>query len=866
MNPPLRRRPLPSLALGSVLLLAACDIGQTYPPDASGNGGGTDGSSGSSSGSGSSSSSGSSSGSGSSGSGSSSGGSRDAGSDSDASRGDSSSSSSGSTDAGPLICPTPAPTGESFTADATGVTFTLNAGRLRLQICKEDIIRVQYTNASSFPAKTSLSISNTWATPSFCVAEAAGVVTITTSRMKAKVNTSSGAVTYADLDDNVVLAEDSKSVTKATVEGVSTNKIETVFNSPANEGLFGLGQHQGGVMNRKGTNQRILNANTQINIPVLVSSRGYGIFWDNYSTSDFYGGDSNNTKYRYVSEAGEMVDYYFFYGPSIDQVIAQYRTATGAAPLFPKWAYGLFHSKDAYGKQSELLSVKDGYRNNKIPIDCIVQDWNYWSPSVWGSHLMNESNYPDPVSLVNKMHDANIHTMISIWPLYQTTNSPKGNELDNYKALDQIGALWPSGGTHHFYDVHNPAARTLVFQQIQDRLLGKHGWDAIWADNTEPQPYPDSVDTRKVDTKLGKGAFYINAYSLQHSKALYEGWRSVGPRQKRVYVLTRSAFAGQQRYSTTTWSGDIDCNFPTYAKQLPAGLNHSLAGIPYWTTDIGGYWGHPGRIDWTTSASNEMFTRWFQYGAFCPIFRIHGGGSRELYGNQWSATTKANLLKFDTLRYRLMPYIYSLAWKVTNEGYTIMRHLVFDYQNDSKTYNIKDQFMFGPAFLVNPVTTAGATSRSVYLPAGTWYDFWTGSTTPGGNTATMSAPLSQIPLFVKAGAIVPMGPNIQYATESIDPLEIRVYRGQDGSFTLYEDEGDTYAYEGGQHSRITFTWSESSRKLTIGARAGSYTGMPTNRTFNIVWVGANHGSGIDITTTADQVVKYDGSEVVVNAN
>jgi alpha-D-xyloside xylohydrolase len=806
-----------------------------------------------------------SSGSGSSGSGSSGGGSRDAGSDSDASRGDAS-GSGGSTDAGTLVCPAPAPSSESFKADATGVTFTLNTGRLRLQVCKEDIIRVQYTNASSFPAKTSLSISNTWGTPSFCVAEAAGVVTITTSRMKAKVNTSSGAVTYTDLDDNVVLAEDSKSVTKATVEGVSTNKIETVFNSPANEGLFGLGQHQDGVMNRKGTNQRILNVNTQINIPVLVSSRGYGIFWDNYSSSDFYGKDSNNTKYRYVSEAGEMVDYYFFYGPSIDQVVAQYRTATGAAPLFPKWAYGLFHSKDAYGSQSELLSVKDGYRNNKIPIDCIVQDWNYWSPSVWGSHLMNESRYPDPVSLVNKMHDDNIHTMISIWPLYQTTNSPKGNELDNYKALDQIGALWPSGGTHHFYDVHNPAARTLVFQQIQDRLLGKYGWDGIWADNTEPQAYPDPVNTRSVDTKLGKGAFYINAYSLQHSKALYEGWRSVGPKQKRVYVLTRSAFAGQQRFSTTTWSGDIDCNFPTYAKQIPAGLNHSLAGIPYWTTDIGGYWGHTGRIDWTTSASNEMFTRWFQYGAFCPIFRIHGGGSRELYGNQWSATTKANLLKFDTLRYRLMPYIYSLAWKVTNEGYTIMRHLVFDYQDDSKVYNIKDQFLFGPAFLVNPVTTAGATSRSVYLPAGTWYDFWTGSTTPGGNTATVSAPLSQIPLYVKAGAIVPMGPNIQYATESIDPLEIRVYRGQDGSFTLYEDEGDTYAYESGQHSRITFTWSESSRKLTIGARTGTYTGMPTNRTFNIVWVGANHGSGIDITATADQVVKYDGSEVVVNAN
>jgi alpha-D-xyloside xylohydrolase len=367
---------------------------------------------------------------------------------------------------------------------------------------------------------------------------------------------------------------------------------------------------------------------------------------------------------------------------------------------------------------------------------------------------------------------------------------------------------------------------------------------------------------RTVDTALGKGALYINAYPLQHAKALYEGWRSVGPNDKRVYVLTRSAFAGQQRYAATTWSGDIDCDFETYARQIPAGLNYAAAGMPYWTTDIGGYWGHD--LDWSTSANNEVFTRWFQYGAFCPIFRIHGGGSRELYGSQWSATTQANLLKIDNLRYRLMPYIYSLAWKVTSQGYTIMRPLVFDYPADSQVFDIKDQFLFGPAFLVNPVTTAGATSRSVYLPAGTWYDFWTGSTTDGGSTATVSAPLSDIPLFVKAGSIVPMGPSIQYATESIDPLEIRIYAGQDGSFTLYEDEGDTYAYETGEYSQIQLTWTDATQQLTIGARTGSYTGMPSTRTFNIVWVGPSHGSGVD-ASAADTVVSYDGSEVVVSA-
>jgi alpha-D-xyloside xylohydrolase len=766
---------------------------------------------------------------------------------------------------GGLACPPP-PTGTGYTVDATGVTFTVGTGRMKVQVCKEDILRIQYTTASAFPNKTSLSVNNTWATPTpFCVSEAAGVVTITTTRMKAKVTASSGVVTYTDLADNVVLAEDSKSVTAATVEGTSTNRVQTVFNSPASEALFGLGQHQDNVMNRKGTTRRILNANTEINVPVLVSNRGYGIFWDNYSQSDFYGNDTNNTKYRYVSEAGEMVDYYFFYGPSIDQVVALYRVATGAAPMLAKWAFGLFHSKDKYGSQTELLNVKNGYRNNNIPLDCIVQDWDYWNPYAWGSHLMDESRYPDPASLVTQMHAANVHTMISIWPVYRYVNPErKAGEMDNYNALDAIGALYPTSGTHHFYDTFNAQARTLVYQQMYDRLIGKYGWDGIWADNTEPQAYPDPVNVRAANTALGKGALYINAYPLQHSKGIYERWRAIGPNGKRVFNLTRSAFAGQQRYSATCWSGDINCDFPTFARQVPAGLNFALAGMPYWTTDIGGYWGHPDRVDWTTSANNELFTRWFQFGAFNPLFRIHGGGARELYGSQWTATTKANLLAIDNLRYRLMPYIYSLAWKVTSDGYTMMRHLVFDYPTDTNVFNIKDQFMFGPALLVNPVTAAGATTKSIYLPAGTWYDFWTGSTVTGGSRMTVNAPLNQIPLYVRAGSIVPMGPIIQYATQSADPLEIRVYRGKDATFTLYEDEGDGYNYETGRYATITFTWNEAAKQLSIGARNGTYTGMPASRTFNIVWVAANHGAGGAVTATADQTVPYSGAAVVVN--
>jgi len=671
--------------------------------------------------------------------------------------------------------------------------------------------------------------------------------------LKVKVNESTGIVSYTDTTDKAIVAETAK----------SASGISTEFTSTADEALFGLGQRQDSNMNMKGKSTRLQNANTNINIPVLVSNKGYGLFWDNPSVGNF---TSTASSTKYTSAEGDIVDYYFFYGPSIDQVIAGYRTATGAAPLFPKWAYGLFQSKDHYGSQSEVLDVVSGYRNAKIPVDAVVQDWDYWDPYSWGSYIMDPSRYKDPKAMLTTMHTSNVHGMISIWPEYQQMSNPPAavdgeNDQDNYNALNAMTsptkALYSSGASHHFYDTFNAAARTLVYQQIYDRLIGKYGWDAIWADNTEPQAYPDSVDVSSQDTALGKGALFINAYPLQHSKALYEGWRKVGPSTKRVYILTRSAWAGIQRYSASEWSGDIQADLATFVKQIPAGLSYGLSGMPYWTTDIGGYFGTP---------SEELFTRWFQFGAFCSVFRIHGQAPKELYGSQWSATGKANLLAVDTLHYRLMPYLYSLAWKTTNEGYTIMRHLVFDYPKDTKVFGIADQFMYGPALLVNPVITTGATSRSVYLPAGTWYDFWTGSTATGGTIVTANAPLSQIPLYVRAGSIVPMGPMIEYATQSADPLEIRIYKGQDGSFTLYEDEGDTYNYETGKYAQITFDWNDTTQQLSIGAITGSFTGMLTSRTFNIVWVGASHGNGLSVTATADQMVKYDGSAVVVSPN
>ena len=763
---------------------------------------------------------------------------------------------------GALTCASPNASGSSFTVDTTGVTFTLTSGKQKVQICAPDIIHVQFTTASALPTKTELSVSNDWSTAvPFCVSEAAGTVTITTSRLKVTVSETTGVVTYLDRSGATVLGEASKTMTAATVEGVATHTVKAAFLSPASEALFGLGQHQDGVINRKGTTLHMLNANTQIQIPVVVSNIGYGVFWDNYSTTDFAGNAASNAQYSFSSEAGDLVDYYFFYGPSLDHVVASYRQATGSAPLFPKWAYGLFQSKDHYQSSSELLTVEKGYRNANIPVDVIVQDWQYWSPYVWGSQLMDPSRYPDPAGLVQQLHAANVHTMISIWPLYQTRSGGTAmvtGELDPYNALDKLGALYADtgGGYYHFYDTFNAMARATTYQYDHDRLIAKYGWDAIWADNTEPQGYPDGVNVHAATTALGKGALYINAYPLEHNRGLYEGWRSMGPDDKRVYVLTRSAFAGQQRYAAGVWSGDINATADVYTAQIPGGLGYAISGMPYWTTDIGGYFGTP---------SEELFTRWFQFGAFCPTFRIHGQASKELYGSQWSTQGKANMLAVDNLRYRLMPYIYSLAWMVTNQGYTMMRPLVFDFQSDTKVYGIGNQFMFGPALLVNPVTAMGATSRSVYLPAGTWYDFWTGATATGGAMATASAPLSQISLYVRAGSILPMGPLIQYATHSADPLEIRVYKGANGAFTLYEDAGDTYDYEKGQYAQIPFSWDDAAQQLTIGARTGSFTGMLASRTFNVVWVGANHGAGGGVTATADQVVKYDGTQMVVSA-
>ena len=739
----------------------------------------------------------------------------------------------------------------SFIADSAGVNFTLTTGILRLNVCNDKIIQVSYSLNSTLPKKDTIIVNKVWGKSNFTVTDDADNVIINTQSLTVKVTKAGSIVSYFDKSGHLILSEDSKLITAATVLGINTNTCSATFNSPVTEGLFGLGQHQESIMNYKTKTLVLDQQNTQIALPFMVTTSGYGLLWDNYSLTNFKGNVASNTKYQFSSESGKMVDYYFMYGPEIDDVIAQYRTASGAAPMFPKWAYGLFQSKDKYATQAEILTLANKYRAAKLPLDCIVQDWDYWTPDLWGSHTMTATKYPNPKALVDSLHNMNIHTMISIWPVFHSSTA-------NYQQFNAIGALYPSAGAHHFYDPHNDAAKKIYWNQVNSQLFSKYGWDAWWADNDEPQGYPDAFDRKNFVTAKGSGVTYYNTYPIQHTAAVYNGWRK-DIASKRLFTLSRSAFSGQQRYATATWSGDITSTWAAFPKQLSGGLNFCLSGIPYWTTDIGGYI----YTDWSTVANQELMIRWFQYGAFCPIFRIHGQGEKALVSTTFTQTTKDNLASTDKLRYRLMPYIYSTAWKVTNEGYTMMRHLVMDYRTDANVKAIDNQFLFGQFMMINPVTSAGVTKRNVYLPAGNWYDFWTGKQYAGNQTINADAPITRIPVFVKAGSIIPMGPEIMYATQSIDPTEIRIYKGANGSFNLYEDEGDTYNYEKGSYSVIPFSYNEVSKELTIGSRTGSYKNMLVNRNFKIVWVAENYGIGINAPLVCDTTVQYVGNQVVI---
>ncbi|SKA37390.1 alpha-D-xyloside xylohydrolase [Chitinophaga eiseniae] len=582
--------------------------------------------------------------------------------------------------------------------------------------------------------------------------------------------------------------------------------------------------------------------------------------------------------FGFSSEAGRQVDYYFVHGGNMDEVIAGYRELTGKAPIVPKWAMGFWQSRERYKTQEEILSTVDEFRKRKIPLDNIVLDWSYWKEAAWGSQEFDPARFPSPDSMIDVLHKK-YHTqiMISVWPKFY-------KDIPAYNAFDKKGWLYKrniadeqrdwigNGYVSTFYDAFNEDARKGFWDLIHQKLYTK-GIDAWWMDASEPDILsnvsPERRKQQMTPTALGPAAEYLNAYPLQNAKGIYEGQRQTDP-GKRVFLLTRSGFGGSQRYAAAIWSGDIGATWKDMQTQISAGINFSMSGLPYWTMDIGGFV-VPAKFE-KPDAENleewrELSTRWTQFGAFVPLFRAHGQYPyREIFNTAPDDhPAYESFLYYDQLRYRLLPYSYSLAGAAYHDDYTIMRGLVMDFAKDTTVLNIGDQFMFGPSILVNPVYKYKQRSREVYLPAGQgWYDLYTGARHAGGQRITADAPYGRMPLYVKEGAIIPVGPALQYASEKpADTITLYVYTGKNGAFRLYEDDGSSYNYEKGQFTIIPINYQEGSKTLTIGDRKGSYNGMLQRRIFRIIRVSAATPKPLDPAAKADQEARYEGKQLTI---
>ena len=925
----------------------------------------------------------------------------------------------------PLVSPPPAFGGPD------GLVLAVGGGHMKVAFCADDVVRVAFSRDPAFFERRSPA-----AGVRRCEAvtvgrtDANGQATLATPKMKVRVDLGTGELAFLDARGEPVLVEkkSGRSLVPAEVQGEKAFHVRQEWRETDGEALYGLGQHQLGLLDIKGYDLDLWQRNATVIVPFLVSSRGYGILWDNPSytrfgdlrpwapvppsrlldatgrpgglTGSYHAGagferlvasrvdpvidvavpgaakqpnlrihpglppegeisvrwegaiqadesgdhllqlysnggirmwvddrlvadhwrqgwlpwidvarvplekgrphrlriewskDQGMETVRLLwktpakerstslwSEVGDGVDYYFVYGPDLDRVVAGYRRLTGEAPMMPRWAFGLWQSRQRYETQQQSLDVVDGFRSRGIPFDNIVQDWFYWPENAWGSHRFDPGRFPDPDGWVRAIHERNARLMISVWGKFYP-----GTE--NFEAMRAKGFLYETtlrsafkdwvgpGYPYAFYDAFNPEARALFWSQM-NRDLFRRGTDAWWMDATEPDllPTPD-LDAQRAHmhpTAMGSGSRMLNAYPLLSSQGVYEGQRAAAPDQ-RVFVLTRSAFAGQQRYAAATWSGDITATWTAMKQQIAGGLGFSLSGIPYWTVDIGGF-SVPGRFSRKDPAPEdaeewrELNTRWFQYGTFLPLTRVHGEApKREMWemGGESHPAYRAHL-KFDRLRYRMLPYVYSLAGAVTHQSGTFLRPLVMDFPSDTSSRRAADQYLFGRAFLVSPVTEYKARRRPVVLPPGaSWYDFWTGARIEGGQTIDAPAPYDAMPLHVRAGSIVPFGPELQWTGEkAADPIALFVYAGADGAFTLYEDDGLTYAYEKGSLARIPIRWNDATATLTIGKREGTFPGMLAERTFEVVLVTKARPVGFSFEPKPDRTLRYDGAEVEV---
>ena len=966
------------------------------------------------------------------------------------------------------------------TVEQSGTSVTIRPDRgearvVRLQVVDDGIIRVRATSEEMLPEKEASLIvlkemqekgmKEQEQAPWFKVTEDATRVTVKTQKVTAVVSKENGRIQFFDANGKVLLQEAAQGKTfqefrvpeREIGSGTPTEEQKRgltwrmLFDSPADEAFYGLGQHQSEELNMKGKNEDLFQYNTKVSVPFVVSNKNYGLLWDSYAycrfgnpndylqlnrafrlydkegkeghltgtytdrsgrqlvreedslyfeyalpdhseigktdkggiqnlpqgfrlegakvvyegaieapeTSNYqfilyYAGyikvyingkevvaerwrtawNPNAYKFAVPLKAGEKnalriewqpdgsvsycglrvaeprtaeeqgqlsiwsemsrdMDYYFIAGKNMDEVISGYRTLTGQAPVYPKWVLGFWQSRERYKTANELTSTLAEFRKRHIPIDNIVQDWNYWKEDQWGSHDFEEARFPDPQGMLDKVHEMHGRYMISVWPKFYCNT-------EHYKELDSKGWMYQQavkddirdwvgpGYVGSFYDAYSEGARKLFWQQMDEHLYSKYkyGIDAWWMDASEPNVRDCTpMWYRKAlcgSTALGTSTEYFNAYSIVNADAIYNGQRSVNPNQ-RVFLLTRSGFAGEQRYSTATWSGDIGTRWEDMRAQMTAGMNYSLSGLPFWGMDDGGFcvenryvraqqlYDQSQQENEDLREWRELQTRWNQFGCFIPIYRAHGQWPlREV----WNIAPEGHpayesIVWYQRLRYQMMPYLYSMAGWVHLHDYTMMRALVMDFNGDSKVYDIKDQWMFGPALMACPVSTYQARNRSVYFPKECgWYDLYTGKQIINGASSnrhlTIDAPYERIPVFVPEGAILPMGPEMEWSDEKpAEMIHLYIYAGRNGQFELYEDEGTNYNYEKGAYSTINIQYDDANRAVTIGERKGKFEGMLKKRQFNIVLVTKEKAQPL-AAETKGTLVTYDGKAIKIN--
>ncbi|MBO4821408.1 MAG: DUF5110 domain-containing protein [Prevotella sp.] len=730
--------------------------------------------------------------------------------------------------------------------------------------------------------------------------------TLQSSELTVRVDPKTGAVTFIGGGKTLLREQSCSFEARETGPDAGSYRVTQRFTLDPNEAIYGLGTIQNGKMNRRGEHKLMEQSNLEDFQNVLQSIKGWGLYWDNYSRTQF---DNDAKGMSFSSEVGECVDYYFMYGRSADGVIAQMRQLSGDVPMFPLWTYGFWQCKERYKSARELLSVVDKYRELQVPLDGIIQDWQYWGSNyLWNAMDFLTEEYANGQQMIDDVHKKNAHFMISIWASF-------GPKTKAYRQLDEKGlmydfATWPQSGLTFWpprmeypsgvrvYNAFMPEARDIYWKNLKN--LFDKGVDGWWMDSTDPDFF-DPKDT-DYDQKAGGTATWRrlrNAFPLETVRGVYQAQRKESEK-KRVFIMTRSAFAGQQHYGSNMWSGDVASSWDMLRKQVPAGLSYTLTGNPNFNTDIGGFFCGSYNTRGGGSAPRnpqyqELYVRWMQYALFCPIFRSHGADApREIwqFGKKGEPVYDA-IEKAIRLRYRFIPYLYSTAWQVTSANASYMRPLFSDFAGDKKVWDTTDEFLFGTSILAAPILNPQYTEEKIiredamtgwdrkdvedgqtvsgidwdakkevtnYLPKGAdWYDFWTGKCNKGGQTVTVTTQLDRVPMFVRAGSIIPLAPEMEYVGQiPWDNLEIRIYPGADASFTLYEDEGDNYNYERGQFSEITFQWNDKTRQLTIAPRKGNYPGMLQNRRFTIVLPGQEAEVGKAV------VVEYTGEEIVCN--